>query len=106
MFAPIAKGDQLNAGKPAFGTIQAGGRFDLTTYSKGDGAVVGEHWVTIYAPDGSAGSVGAIQFTSPDGRKIERISVPRKVNVEAGQDNHVDIELTSKEVAKFAQWSD
>lgn len=103
MFAPIAKGDRLNAGKPAIGAIQAGGHFDLSTYKERDGAIVGEHWVTIYGP---ASSSGTPQLTSAGGRKIERVSVPHKVQVVAGQPNHIDIELTEQELTKFARWSD
>src|SRR4051812_16506918 len=32
MFAPMAKGDNVNPGKPAWGKIQADGTFRLTTF--------------------------------------------------------------------------
>ena len=47
MFAPVARADNLNPGKPAFGQLQDNGSFVLSTYDTGDGAVVGEHSVTI-----------------------------------------------------------
>src|SRR5256885_12551631 len=46
-FAAIAKGDDVNPGKPAWGKIESDGTFRLTTYRNDDGAVVGDHWVTI-----------------------------------------------------------
>ena len=49
MFAPISQGS-ADAGKPAFGDIQPDGSFVLTTYREGDGAVVGDHWVTLFPP--------------------------------------------------------
>src|ERR1044071_4003334 len=47
MFAPIAPAGVENPGKPAVGNIETSGNYWLTTFSKNDGAVVGEHWVTI-----------------------------------------------------------
>src|SRR5262245_35967084 len=47
MFAPVAKGDDRRAGRPAFGKLASDGSFTLGTYKLGDGAVVGDHWVTV-----------------------------------------------------------
>src|SRR5262245_61631407 len=47
MFAPDVRGDGVNSGKPAFGTLDSAGHFALSTYADADGAVVGEHTVTI-----------------------------------------------------------
>src|SRR3990172_2569518 len=47
MFAPVEVGDNPNPGKPAFGLVQDDGSFVLTTYRTNDGAIVGEHWVSI-----------------------------------------------------------
>lgn len=41
MFMPVG------GGKPAYGVTDAAGRFNLTTYETGDGALVGDHQVTI-----------------------------------------------------------
>src|SRR5262245_12689786 len=51
MFAPVAKGNSVNPGKPAWGNIQPDGSFRLTTYKNNDGAIVGEHMVTIMNSD-------------------------------------------------------
>src|SRR5689334_3016237 len=51
MFAPVAKGDNVHPEKPAWGNIQSDGTFRLTTLKQDDGAVVGEHWVTIINSD-------------------------------------------------------
>ena len=51
MFAPIAKEGSMDAGRRAFGEIQADGRYVLGTVSSDDGAVVGTHWITVYVPN-------------------------------------------------------
>jgi hypothetical protein len=43
---------------PAYGTTDEEGKFQLTTYEQGDGAVIGEHFVTINKTTG---------FTPPAG---------------------------------------
>jgi hypothetical protein len=48
--------------RAAIGTTDAQGRFDLTTFDTGDGAVVGEHVVTITKPEAQAAGQGM----SPD----------------------------------------
>ena len=86
MFAPIAKADNPGAGKPGVGLTSSDGSFTLTTYSDGDGAVVGEHMVTIFAPQGAAsGSSGETKF--------KRLAVPQKQVVAADQDNVIDLAL-------------
>ena len=89
MFAPIAQGNNANAGKPAFGRIQSDGRYVLTTLSDGDGAIVGEHWVTIL--DGEV--PGMLPFP--------RLPVGQKQTVAPGT-NEIDIELSGQEAARYA----
>ncbi len=67
MFVPTA------GGRPALGSTNAAGEFELMTFETGDGALVGEHQVTItkkeiagvVSEDGLSGSVqpGGIQET-------------------------------------------
>jgi hypothetical protein len=93
MFAPIAQADQEKPGKPAFGTIQSNGDYRLTTFAADDGAVVGEHWVTIINIDEDL----------PDGvPEFDRITSPEKVKIVAAHDNEIDIKLTNDVVKKYA----
>ena len=87
MFAPVAKGDGANPGKPAWGKIAKDGTYRLTTYPADDGAVVGEHWVTIINSD---------EELPEDVPEFARIILPDKMTVAAGKDNQLDIELTSE----------
>jgi len=92
MFAPIPKAGEENPGRPASGTIQKNGDFRLTTFNKHDGAVVGEHWVTII-------NVG--EDLPDDVPEFARLTAPKKVTVVAGKDNQIDIRLTSDVVKKY-----
>jgi hypothetical protein len=47
MFAPVS--EEFEAGRPATGTPNASGEFQLSTYKLNDGALVGPHRV-IYSP--------------------------------------------------------
>jgi hypothetical protein len=112
MFAPVAKGS-LNSGRPAFGEIQHDGSFALSTYSDGDGAVVGDHWVSIVnglAAGGTSQPVrqAAIRAGEPVNKStFQRIVFPRKVvTVVAGQDNLIDIEMSSQDIAKYGKAAD
>jgi hypothetical protein len=94
MFAPVAKGDNVNPGKPAWGSIQSNGTFRLTTYKRDDGAVVGEHWVTIMNSDEKL----------PEGvPEFSRLIVPKKANVAANTDNEINFAFAGSEVKKFAE---
>jgi hypothetical protein len=101
MFAPIATGEAREAGRGAFGLLGPDGSFKLTTYDPDDGAVVGEHWVTVIriAGEGEAAPVDkALAF--------DRVAVPTKAKVVAGQDNRVDIQLTRQDVARYGMIND
>ena len=49
-FAPKVPADQFEAGRPASGAPNAAGEFQLSTFRKNDGALVGPHIVTYLAP--------------------------------------------------------
>ena len=64
--------DAIEAGKPARGVIGPDGTFTLSTYERGDGAVVGVHSVAVW-PDGLEGEGGrgdtsGVMDGCPDGR--------------------------------------
>ena len=92
MFAPIAQGETDNPGKPAFGTIDKNGAYRLTTFKKDDGAVVGEHWVTIIN----------VEEDLPDGvPEFDRLTSPNKVKVVAGKDNEINISVSKAAAEKL-----
>jgi len=99
MFAPVEVGDNPNPGKPAFGLIQDDGSFMLSTYRTNDGAVVGEHWVSIVklAVKPEENSLAS----APPSGGFDRLTLPQKVTVVADSDNQIDLKLTSQDVARF-----
>jgi hypothetical protein len=93
VFAPIAQAAGQNAGKAAIGLVQPGGQYVLMTYEDGDGAIVGEHWVTVFVPDTSPQpppEPGDVPSTTPT---YKRRAVPQKQIVVAGQDNEINVAL-------------
>jgi hypothetical protein len=92
-FAPIAKAAGEEAGKAAVGLVQPDGRFVLTTYTDGDGASVGEHWVTVFVPElphPPATGSGEPPSNTPTSK---RRAVPQKQVVVAGRENEINIAL-------------
>ena len=94
MFAPVAKGDSVHPGKPAWGNIQSDGTFRLTTLKKDDGAIVGEHWVTIMNSDEKLPK-GVPEFS--------RLIVPKKATVAANNDNEINFAFSSSDVKKLGE---
>jgi hypothetical protein len=98
-FTPVeGKGD--DSGQLASGQIESDGSYSLTTFNTDDGAVLGQHAVTVQSRDGS-------QFKPPQPgepikyvlqksripKKYETVkSTPLRFTVEAGS-NEFDIEL-------------
>jgi hypothetical protein len=101
MFAPIARGENRQAGRPAFSRLGPDGSFTLSTYEPADGAVVGEHWATVISIEPKDGEPAG---APPPG--FSRVAVPQKVTVAAGQDNHIDIALTREMIAKYGTIDD
>lgn len=95
VFSPVAQGEDANPGKPATAKIQSDGTYRLSTFSKEDGAILGEHWVTIIAHDEDNLPEGVPEFA--------RIQVPEKKLVAAGKDNQIDISLSREEIRKFRE---
>jgi hypothetical protein len=74
-------------GKQGIGTIQSDGTFELTTFRRGDGALVGEHHAVV------------LKATAESGREVggfER-SYQQWLAVEADSTNEFSIELDSGE---------
>ncbi|QDT36843.1 hypothetical protein [Stratiformator vulcanicus] len=53
VFRPHAKPGENAAypGKPAIGQIQSDGSYTVSTYTEGDGAIIGKHTVRLQAPE-------------------------------------------------------
>lgn len=104
MFAPVAKGESRKVGRPSFGLLGTDGRFELTTYEDGDGAVVGEHWATLiqFPPDERDPSATAVPAL-PD---FERVTYPQRVTVASGSENTINLEFTRDHVSRFANRRD
>lgn len=107
MFAPAAIGERRKTGKPAFGLLATDGSFELTTYETGDGAVVGEHWVTLIKlkppsdaveADGQPPALAAADFA--------RVTYPTRVTVAAQESNQIDIRFTKQDIAKYGEKED
>jgi hypothetical protein len=93
MFAPAAKGDSLEAGKPAYGLTQPDGTFTLSTFGVGDGAIVGEHWVTVFVPDPAAQQLSKSDEGPSNEPTYKRRAVRQKQVVLAGRENEINIGL-------------
>lgn len=91
MFTPTAK-NGIEGGKAAFGVLDEQGRFELSTYRQGDGAVVGEHWVMLYSMDERRTSA---HNNVPKFRRVPVVRKPIKVNAEG--DNSFEFDLSSAE---------
>jgi hypothetical protein len=94
MFAPSARGEETIAGKPAWGDIGPDGTYNLSTMKAGDGAIVGEHWVTV---------INSKEELPPGVPKFGRVMAPRRVQVVADKDNQIDIKLTSSVVRNYGE---
>lgn len=89
VFTPIATGTNTMVGKSATGFVEDG-KFVLSTYDNGDGAVIGTHSVIVTGKE-----------TPPeDPKEIEWGAAPNwgstteTFTVVAGQDNQFEIKLT------------
>jgi len=82
---PLTKGSILfrpedENGRPASGTISEDGRFTLTTFNEGDGAVPGKHLVGVVVTEETMKKGGdtGIKYIVP-----EKYSIPSTSGVEA-----------------------
>ncbi|MGC1276037.1 MAG: hypothetical protein WBC44_20220 [Planctomycetaceae bacterium] len=107
-FTPVGEGDLL--GKPAIGILGPDGRFVLSTYGDGDGAVVGKHRVNYLAPEAFAEEEEPVDENSAEAaersaQRIAKASAIQKLascslneelilDVVAGQENDFTIVLS------------
>jgi hypothetical protein len=94
---PVTKGQvnfQPADGPPAVGDIQADGTFALSTFTQGDGAVLGRHRVIVNANDGNP----ALMPGSP-GYKKPKALVPKRYL--SARTSGLDADV-SKEKREFA----
>lgn len=91
IFSPVAKADEQVSGRSAYARADSEGRFVLTTYNEGDGALVGMHRITLFR-------VKDHKTVRPDlsGLSFKRVSA-KPVQIEPG-DNKVDLAFTSDEI--------
>lgn len=68
---PSSDADPLNSGKSASGTFSSDGTFELTTYEKGDGALVGKHIAHFYKPDPEDDEQVVEEKYFPGGQEVE-----------------------------------
>lgn len=87
---------------PAIAITDENGEFELSTFSQGDGAVIGTHTVTVL-PSFGAPKTGRIVAGQPSASKATvptRYSMPEKTplefKVEKGKENHFEINMTKK----------
>lgn len=93
MFSPVSSADKKQPGKPGAGDVGADGSYTLSTYNKGDGAVIGKHRVTFAPPALEFDEAQHKEDSPPPKNPFEGL-VPKaqEVEVKSGS-NTIDIEL-------------
>lgn len=102
--APLEKGTitfhpQGGKGNPADGRLLEGGAFSLSTYATGDGAVLGQHKVTIQIPPRLDGEPAGPMDTLP----VEYTSVeetPLSAEVTESGKNHFEFKVVEEKRKK------
>lgn len=99
MFAPInTTSSETKSGKPAFSMLDSEGRFELTTYNENDGAIVGDHRVTVFCVQDGPNGPSPTSFPT-----FRRMAIRGDaMKVVAGEDNQFAIELTTDELRKYS----
>jgi hypothetical protein len=96
--APVKKGTVMfvpSLGRAGHGVIAPDGTFDVTTYSDGDGAVIGEHKISVFVPyDENASSEEMAKNRLPI-KYATTASSGLTCNVKSGQVNEVHLDLQS-----------
>lgn len=87
-FEPLGEGTSALAGKQGIGRAGADGAFQVSTYGKNDGAVVGKHRVRVGWMEGQANASCPCAVNS-------EVDV-MEVEVVAGKQNEFDVVLSKK----------
>ena len=92
MFIPESSGN-TDSGKPGAATVQADGTFVVSTYSEGDGAVIGKHTIEYIAPPPRpASGSGDSNPSANSGHQTEEVeNVPSPFAKMVVQQNSVEI---------------
>ncbi|MEM8734014.1 MAG: hypothetical protein AAGG44_07325, partial [Planctomycetota bacterium] len=107
-FEPIAEGEEAMVGKPGFSRADAEGKFTLSTYGDGDGAVIGKHRVRVDTPptgipDGCncqfSDSVDVMQVEIKDGVNEFTVDLPKAKKQRRKKKGMTDEELDEMEDA-------
>jgi hypothetical protein len=85
------------AGRGANGTVQPDGTFELSTYGKGDGALIGTHGVSVVVRGaGTSGPEGKQGKLLVPERYTSDLTSELTIEVKADGENHPVLELSSK----------
>ena len=87
-------------GRMASGRIQPDGTFEMMTYEEGDGAQVGTHPVVINPLPLDEGSPGTQKRVPVPERYTRAGTSGFTVDVKPGEDNYIELPLTTKEQKK------
>ena len=100
VFNPMLE-SAAKTGQPAIGTLGSGGYYRLTTFDDGDGALVGEHIVTVKSNEvirsqkPRKNDVEGIRTPGPDG-KLSYVSLKSRIPVKYGNPNKSGLRFTVK----------
>ncbi|MEO1496176.1 MAG: hypothetical protein AAFV43_03395 [Planctomycetota bacterium] len=97
LFYPARKGEAIVAGRPSYGLPDADGRFTLNCVKPGDGAMVGEHTVTLFVAKDHAEAYPALRAL-----EFNRVPYPLgKVTVSADEPNDIELAFTSEQIRRY-----
>ncbi|WP_435009480.1 hypothetical protein P12x_000732 [Tundrisphaera lichenicola] len=100
-FTPVS-GDGESGGNNAMSPIESDGSYELTTFDTGDGAIIGQHIVTISVPSSNINDLnqpkadGSIAYVLPKEYIPKKYTTPKDSplrNTVVEGDNKIDIEL-------------
>jgi hypothetical protein len=100
-FTPVS-GEGVSGGTNAMSPIESDGTYELTTFDTGDGAIVGQHIVTVSVPSEDINELNKPKADGSIAYKLPKEFLPKKYtsptesplrNTVVAGDNTLDIEL-------------